>query len=45
MGSTILDNAKVNKYGFAAGALVAPGTIINKYELWAGNPARFVRKS
>ena len=45
MGSTILDNTKVNKYGFvAAGALVVPGTILNKYELWAGNPARFIRE-
>ena len=24
--------------------LVAPGTIIKKYELWAGNPARFIRE-
>tara|TARA_B100000287_G_scaffold375398_1_gene375834 strand:- start:1416 stop:1958 length:543 start_codon:yes stop_codon:yes gene_type:complete len=45
MGSVILDNSKINKYGFvAAGAIVTPGTVIKDYELWAGNPARFVRK-
>ena len=45
MGSVILDNSIVDEYGFvAAGAVVTPGTKINKYELWAGNPARFVRK-
>ena len=45
MGAVLLDNSFVDEYGFvAAGAVVTPGTKINKYELWAGNPARFVRK-
>ena len=45
MGSIILDNAVVKEYGFvAAGAVVTPGTKIKKFELWAGNPAKFIRK-
>jgi len=45
MGAVLLDNSFVDEYGFvAAGAVVTPGTKINKYELWAGNPAKFVRK-
>ncbi len=45
MGAVILDDSFIDEYGFvAAGALVTPGTKINKYELWAGNPAKFVRK-
>ena len=45
MGAVLLDNSLVDEYGFvAAGAVVTPGTKINKYELWAGNPAKFVRK-
>ena len=45
MGAVLLDNSFIDEYGFvAAGAIVTPGTKINKYELWAGNPAKFVRK-
>ena len=45
MGAVILDNSFIDEYGFvAAGAVVTPGTKINKHELWAGNPAKFVRK-
>ena len=45
MGAVLLDNSFVDEYGFvAAGAVVTPGTKIDKYELWAGNPAKFVRK-
>ena len=45
MGAVLLDNSLVDEYGFVAvGAVVTPGTKINKYELWAGNPAKFVRK-
>tara|TARA_B100000963_G_C22423273_1_gene578637 strand:+ start:280 stop:822 length:543 start_codon:yes stop_codon:yes gene_type:complete len=45
MGAVILDKSYIGEYGFvAAGAVVTPGTKINKYELWAGNPAKFVRK-
>ena len=28
----------------AAGALIPPGTVIGEKELWAGNPAKFIRK-
>ena len=45
MGAVILDNSFIDEYGFvAAGAVVTPGTRINKHELWAGNPSKFVRK-
>ena len=45
MGSVILDNSFIDDFGFiAAGAVVTPGTKINKHELWAGNPAKFIRK-
>ena len=44
MGSIILDNAVVNSMSFvAAGAVVTPGTNIEENQLWAGNPARFIR--
>ena len=45
MGAVILDNSFIDEYGFvAAGAVVTPGTNVNKFELWAGNPAKFIRK-
>ena len=45
MGSVVLDNAKIEKYAFvAAGAVVTPGTIVKKFQLWAGNPAKFIRE-
>ena len=44
MGSIILDNSVVNSMSFvAAGAVVTPGTNIEENQLWAGNPARFIR--
>jgi len=44
MGSIILDNAVINSMSFvAAGAVVTPGTNIKENQLWAGNPARFIR--
>ena len=44
MGSIVLDGAIVEKMSFvAAGALVTPRTRIKKNELWAGNPAKFIR--
>ena len=44
MGSIILDNAVINKIAFiAAGAVVTPGSEVKKNELWAGNPAKFLR--
>ena len=45
MGSIILDNTIINEMAFiAAGAVVTPGTEVKKNELWAGNPAKFLRK-
>ena len=44
MGSIILDGAVISEMSFvAAGAIITPGTKVKKGELWAGNPARFVR--
>lgn len=45
MGSIIMDKVIVESYGFvAAGALVSPGKVIKSNELWAGVPAKFIRK-
>lgn len=45
MGSTLLDNAVVGKGAIvAAGALVLSNTVIEPYTLWAGVPAKFVKK-
>ena len=45
MKACIMDGAVVEKGAFvAAGALVTPGKRVPSGELWAGQPARFVRK-
>jgi len=45
MHSTIMDNAVVRSKGMvAAGAIVTPKKEIPTGEIWAGNPARFLRK-
>ena len=45
MGAVIMDKVVVASYGFvAAKALVPPGKVVGSYELWAGVPAKFVRK-
>lgn len=45
MGATLLDGVVVEKNGMvAAGALVRQNTKIPCGEVWAGNPARFLRK-
>ncbi len=45
MGATVLDHAVVGKGAIvAAGALVLSNTIIGDGELWAGVPAKFVKK-
>lgn len=45
MSSTVMDGVIVGKYSIvAAGAVVTPGKIIEPYSLWAGIPAKFVRK-
>ena len=44
MGAVVLDNAVINNMAFiAAGAVVTPGSNIKENELWAGNPAKFLR--
>ena len=45
MSSTIMDGAIIESFAYvAAGSLIAPGKIVRSYELWAGLPAKFVRK-
>lgn len=44
MGAVILDNAVIESRAMvAAGAVVTPGKIVKSGELWAGNPAKFLR--
>jgi carbonic anhydrase/acetyltransferase-like protein (isoleucine patch superfamily) len=44
MKSAIMDGAKIESYGMlAAGALLTPGKVIGKGQLWAGSPAKFWR--
>lgn len=45
MHSTVMDKAIIEQYAFvAAGSLVTPGKIVKSRELWAGSPAKLVRK-
>ena len=45
MSSTILDGAVLNKNSMlGAGSLLTQGKIIKSGELWAGKPAKFLRK-
>ncbi|KMZ56166.1 Gamma carbonic anhydrase 1, mitochondrial [Zostera marina] len=45
MGATLLDGVVVEKHGMvAAGALVTENTRIPTGEVWAGTPAKFLRK-
>jgi carbonic anhydrase/acetyltransferase-like protein (isoleucine patch superfamily) len=45
MGSIILDGALVESNSIiAAGSIVPPGRRVPKGQLWAGNPAKFVRE-
>ncbi|MBX2833512.1 MAG: gamma carbonic anhydrase family protein [Micavibrio sp.] len=45
MKACVMDDARVEAEAMvAAGALVTPGKIIPSGELWAGSPARFLRK-
>ena len=46
MGATVLDKAAVGEGAVvAAGALVLGGTQIGDHEIWAGVPAKFVKKT
>lgn len=45
MGATVMDEVVVESFGMvAAGALVTPNKRIKSGEIWAGSPARFMRK-
>lgn len=45
MGSVVCPGATVERNGYvAAGAVVAEGTTVPSGEMWAGNPATFLRK-
>ena len=45
MGAIVMDNAEIMEDGMlAAGAMLTPGKIIGKGELWVGSPAKFLRK-
>lgn len=44
MGATVLDGAVIESGAMvAAGAVVTPGKRVKAGELWAGNPAKFLR--
>lgn len=44
MGAIVMDLARVEEYGMlAAGAVLTPGKVVKKGELWVGNPAKFYR--
>ena len=44
MGSVVLDQSILEEKSFiAAGAVVTPGSRVKSKQLWAGNPAKFVR--
>ena len=45
MGAIAMDNATVESDGMlAAGAMLTPGKTVRSGELWAGRPAKFLRK-
>lgn len=45
MGATVLDGAKVESGSIvAAGAVVPPKSVVPTGEVWAGSPAKFLRK-
>jgi carbonic anhydrase/acetyltransferase-like protein (isoleucine patch superfamily) len=44
MGSILMDKSIIEEGGWvAAGALITPGKIVRKNEIWAGNPAKLLR--
>ena len=45
MGATVMDGCVVEKGAIvAAGANVTPGTKVPSGQIWAGNPAKFLRE-
>lgn len=44
-GAVVMEGALVEEFGVVAdGAVIHPGRRVPKGEVWAGNPAQFVRK-
>lgn len=44
MGASVRNGATVQSYGIvAAGAVIPEGTTVPSYQIWAGNPARYLR--
>lgn len=44
MRSVVMDLARVEEYGMlAAGAMLTPGKVVKKYQVWAGSPAKYFR--
>lgn len=44
MGSVVMDLARVEEFGMlAAGAVLTPGKVVKKGQIWAGNPAKYFR--
>ena len=44
MGTVVMDLAKVESYGMlAAGAVLTPGKVVKSGQIWAGNPAKYLR--
>lgn len=44
MGSIVMDLARVEEFGMlAAGAVLTPGKVIKRGQIWAGNPAKYFR--
>jgi len=45
MGAIVMDNTVIESDGMlAAGAMLTPGKTVGSGELWAGSPAKFMRK-
>ena len=44
MGSIVMDLSIIESYGMlAAGAVLTPGKVIKSKQIWAGNPAKYLR--
>jgi len=44
MGSVMMDLAKIESFGMlAAGAVLTPGKVVKSGQIWAGNPAKYLR--
>jgi carbonic anhydrase/acetyltransferase-like protein (isoleucine patch superfamily) len=44
MGSIVMDLARVESFGMlGAGAVLTPGKVVGSGQIWAGNPAKYLR--